>query len=153
PSASGMTALCYWLFNLSGEGDPERLQGVRATGNFFDILGVPPALGRYFTAEDDRAGRGDLVVVSYGLWQRRFGGSQDVLGKRVVLNGVSSTIIGVTPVRFRYPDDRVELWSPIAREMDGLPRASRFFLAVARIQQVKFEEARAQLAGEAMNLR
>jgi putative ABC transport system permease protein len=63
-SASGMTVLCYWLFNLSGEGDPERLQGVRARGNFFDVLGVPPALGRYFTAQEDRAGKGDLVVLS-----------------------------------------------------------------------------------------
>jgi hypothetical protein len=64
-SGSGMTVLCYWLFNLTAQGDPERLQGVRASGNFFDVLGVPPALGRYFTAQEDRAGRGDLVVLSY----------------------------------------------------------------------------------------
>lgn len=153
PSATGMTTLCYWLFNLSGDGDPERLQGVRASGNFFDVLGVPPALGRYFTEEDDRAGRGELVVVSYGLWQRRFGGLPDVLGKRVVLNGVSSIIIGVTPARFRYPDDRVELWSPIAKEMDGLPRASRFFLAIARIPPGQLEHAGAQLTATAANLR
>jgi hypothetical protein len=67
------------------------------------------------------------------LWQRRFGGRPDVLGKSVLLNGVASTIIGVAPLRFRYPDDRVELWAPIADQMDGLPRARRFFLAIARI--------------------
>ena len=152
-SASGMTVLCYWLFNLSGEGDPERLQGVRASGNFFDVLGVPPALGRYFTAQEDRAGRGDLVVLSYGLWQRRFGGRPDVLGKNVILNGVPSTIIGVAPLRFRYPDDRVELWAPMANEMEGLPRASRFFLAIARIPPMKLQQAKAELETIATSLR
>ncbi len=152
-SASGMTVLCFWLFNLSGQGDPERLQGVRASGGFFDVLGVPPALGRYFTVQEDRAGRGDLVVLSYGLWQRRFGGRPDVLGKSVNLNGVASTIIGVAPLRFRYPDDRVELWAPMANEMEGLPRASRFFLAVARIPPAKLQQAKTELDAIASNLR
>ena len=152
-SASGMAVLCYWLFNLAGDGDPERLQGARTSGNFFDVLGVPPALGRYFTDDDDRAGRGDLVVLSYGLWQRRFGGRADVLDKRVTLNGVASTIIGVAPLRFRYPDDRVELWSPIAKEMDGLPRASRFFLAIARIPEARVQQAKTELDAIAASLR
>ena len=145
PSATGMTALCGWLFNLTGEGEPERLQGARTSGSFFDVFGVPPALGRYFTEQEDHAGRGDLVVISHGLWQRRFGGRPDVLGKRINLNGVASTIIGVTPLRFRYPDEQVELWAPIANEMKGLPRASRFFFAVVRVPKTKIQQARSEL--------
>jgi predicted permease len=152
-SATDMAVLCYWLFNLSGEGDPERLQGARTSGNFFDVLGVGPALGRYFTAQEDRAGRGDLVVLSYGLWQRRFGGRPDVLGKSVVLNGVASTIIGVAPLRFRYPDEQVELWAPLANEMEGMARASRFFLAIARIREANVARARTELDAIATNLR
>lgn len=152
-SATGMTALCYWLFNLTGEGEPERLQGARTSGNFFDVFGVPPALGRYFTGQEDHAGRGDLVVISHGLWQRRFGGRPDVLGKSITLNGAACTIIGVTPLRFRYPDEQVELWAPIANELEGLPRASRFFFAVARVPKAKTQQARSELEAVAGNLR
>jgi predicted permease len=152
PSLSGQAALCYWLFNLSGSGDPERLQGARASGEFFDVLGVAPLAGRTFTAADDREGRADLVVLGYGLWQRRFGGRADVIGSHLVLNGVSSTVIGVMPASFRFPDATVELWSPFGHEMDGTPRGSRFLQAVARLGSPGLPQAQAELAAVAKRL-
>lgn len=128
-----MGALCFWLFNLTGDANPERLQGARASARLFQTLGVEPVLGRYFRAEDGTADRGDLVVLSNGLWKRRFGSRQDIVGEKLILNGVVSTVIGVMPAGFSFPDGQAELWAPLADQLEGTSRAGRFFVGVARI--------------------
>jgi putative ABC transport system permease protein len=140
-----MGAACFWLFNLTGDANPERLQGARVSARLFQVLGVDPVLGGYFRAEDGTADRGDLVVLSNGLWKRRFGGRQDILGRKLILNGVASTVIGVMPSGFSFPDAQAELWAPVANELEGTSRAGRFFAGVARIPSERRAAAKAEL--------
>lgn len=90
-------------FNFSGAGDPDRLQGVFTTANFLSVLGVQPQIGRIYSAEEDKPESGNAIVLSYGLWQDRFHGASDVLGRRVLIDGEPSVVIGVLPREFRFP--------------------------------------------------
>jgi putative ABC transport system permease protein len=99
-------------FNLTGSGDPERLQGAVATGNFFQALGVTAAMGRTFLLENEEPGRDQVVLLSHQLWQRRFGGDPSLIGKTLSLDGKSFEVIGVMPPAFRYPRG-AELWTPM----------------------------------------
>jgi putative ABC transport system permease protein len=97
---------------ISGDGAPEELAGRGVTGNFWSVLGVSPLLGRVFTEEEDRQGA-RLAVISYGLWQRRFGGSPDALGRTILLDDVPHDVIGVMPREFYFmPSRDVDVWSP-----------------------------------------
>ena len=98
-------------FTLGGEGEPEQLRGVWGTGGLFETLGVAPVLGRTFAAADDVAGGATQVVISHELWQQRFGGARDVIGRPILLDGRSETIVGVMPKGFQFP----------LREASGLP--------------------------------
>jgi putative ABC transport system permease protein len=103
-----------WAANLTGEGEPVRLRGARVSGRFFGTLGVPALLGRGLLPGEDSAGREHVVVLSYGLWQRLFGGSPGVVGRSLSLNGESYEVVGVMPREFRdYYNRIVELWAPI----------------------------------------
>src|SRR5918994_2239262 len=93
----GMIAAAFAPMNLSGRGEPEQVFGQIVTGDYFDVLGAPMALGRGFRgAEDDRPGATPVVVLAHGLWQRRYGGRQDILGDTITVNGRAFTVIGVT---------------------------------------------------------
>jgi predicted permease len=99
----GAFAYSSTQFDLAQGGQAELAQGLWASGDFFRVLGVPAILGRAFTVQDDRRGGGPdgpVAVISYGFWQRHFGGAADVIGRSISLNRVSFTIIGVTPPRF-----------------------------------------------------
>ncbi|MFN2596640.1 MAG: ABC transporter permease, partial [Pyrinomonadaceae bacterium] len=96
-------------FNLSGDGEPERLTGAAVTPNLFDTLGVRPLVGRAFSPEDVSREEGRVAVLSYALWQSRFGASRDVVGRSVTLDEKSYTVVGVMPQGFRFPA-RAELW-------------------------------------------
>jgi len=96
-------------FNLTGTGTPERLRGNVVSTNFFRMLGVRPALGRDFSAEDGRSGAPRVALLTHGYWQRHFGGSADAVGKTLTLNSQSVTVIGVLPATLR-PSRRVDLW-------------------------------------------
>src|ERR1051325_4531025 len=109
-----MAAVADQSFNLTGAGDPERLDGKRASANLFQLLGVEPMLGRGFLPEDDQPGAGRVVVLSHGLWQRRFGADASVVGRPVELNGQSYEVVGVMPPDFHFPSREDELWVPIA---------------------------------------
>jgi len=91
-------------FNLTGGGDPERLQGSPSDAGLFSLLGVHPALGRAFTEEEERPGHDDVVVIGNKLWQRRFGSDPSALGSVVRLDGKSRTVIGVMPSGFDFPN-------------------------------------------------
>ncbi len=108
--------------NLTGVGDPERIAGVKVSDGFFSILGIDPALGRTFLADEDAPGRNAVVVLSYGLWQRRFGADKTILGRKILLNDIGYTVVGVMPQGFMFPN-RTELWVPLA--MTGEQRAIR----------------------------
>jgi putative ABC transport system permease protein len=91
--------------NLTGSGDPEHIQGTMVTSNLLDLIGTTMALGRNFTADEDTPGGNPVVILSHGMWLRKFGGSPDVLGKQITLNGVNRTVVGVLPSGFAFPDN------------------------------------------------
>jgi predicted permease len=97
---AGMAAYRSTGFNLSGNGEPERLHGEMISAGFFEILGVNPIMGRTFTADEDRIGANPTVMITEGLWQRKFGGRKDIIGQRMTLDDVGRTIVGVIPSSF-----------------------------------------------------
>ncbi|WP_164014871.1 ABC transporter permease [Pyxidicoccus trucidator] len=114
-------------FNLVGDGMPERLSGIRVTGSFFDTFGVRPELGRGFLPEEDVPGGARAVVISHGLWHRRFGGAADVVGQSLTLNDQPYTVVGVAPASFRYPEG-VQLWTPLQLDLTNEDNANFLFL-------------------------
>ena len=89
-------------YNISGAGEPERLIGRLVSAGFLSTLGIKPLLGRDFVAEDDRQGATPTVILSYGLWSRRFGNDPNIIGKQITLNNLSYSVVGVTPQTFQY---------------------------------------------------
>src|SRR5436853_5226041 len=109
-----MAAMTEISFNLTGVGDPERIDGQRVSASLFPLLGVEPQLGRAFRPEEDQPGANQVVVMSYGLWQRRFGADPGIIGKPINLNGKTFTVVGVMPKTFQFPTRNDQLWIPIA---------------------------------------
>src|SRR6185437_15024974 len=102
-----------WVFNVTGEGEPEQVPGAMVSGNFFSALGSKPFLGRVFRKEDDQPGGDNRVtVLSYAFWQRRYGGQRAIVGKSVQVNAQDFVVIGVMPPGFNFPE-RAEMWCPL----------------------------------------
>jgi putative ABC transport system permease protein len=100
-------------FSLTGSGEAERVQGARVSAEFFPLVGIHPYFGRTFFEEEDRPGAGDVVVLGYGLWERRFGADPAIAGKQIILNGASKTVIGVMPRNFDVLETGEQLWVPL----------------------------------------
>jgi len=153
----GMAAMAERSFNLTGVGEPERLEGRRVSANLFDLLGVPALLGRTFVADDDRPAT-HVVLLSYSLWQRRFGSDPSVIGRALTLNGESYTVIGVMPPFVQLPGYSIrndQLWVPIAfPQEERSQRGNHFLEVIARLKagitlkqaQVEMETIAARLA-------
>ena len=109
--------------NLTGEGEPQRLTGIKATAHYFDVMGVKPILGRMLLPEEDAVGKNHVVVVSYGFWQRVFGGARDVVGRSIQLNGEPYQIVGVAP--YIGLASKVDVWTPMAFKPDETANAAR----------------------------
>src|SRR5579859_3027651 len=120
-------------FTLISGGEPERIKGVKVSSGMFTTLGVHPALGRGFLAEDDRKGAGPTVVLSDGLWRRRFGGDSSAIGRAIRLDGVSYTIVGVMPPGFKLPLIESDLMVPLGLDAD-MRRGNHYLVAVARLK-------------------
>ncbi len=101
-------------FNLTGPDEPERIDGLRVSADYFNVLGVQPFLGRGFSSAEDQLGGANVAVLSYGLWQSHFGGDRHALGRSVLLDGVPYTIIGVMPKGFESIPP-VALWTTIGQ--------------------------------------
>jgi putative ABC transport system permease protein len=110
--ALALAATTGTSFNLSEGDSPERLTGMRVSPDFHRVLDVQPALGRSFAPEEEVEGRHQVVIISDGLWQRRFGGDPGVVGRVVLLDGEPHTIVGVMPPRFWYSYPGVDIWAP-----------------------------------------
>ena len=161
----GMIAAAFTPMNLSGRGEPEQVVGQIVTGDYFDVLGAPMALGRGFRgSQDDRPGADPVVVLAYGVWQRRFGGRLDIVGDQITINGRSFTVVGVTAEGFRGTTNLggPELWVPfgVHREMtSGFlaenwdSRRGLLFQINGRLKDgVTVEQAQANLRGIAKAL-
>jgi len=146
---SGMAAMAPKNFNLTGSGEPERLDGRRVSANLFDVLGVQPRLGRGFLPQDDTPGA-HVVLLSNGLWQRRFGADPRVIGQPVNLNGESCTVIGVMPPGIQLPgfdNWQDQLWVPLAfSSEEAAQRGNHFLEVIARRKPgVALQQARAEM--------
>src|SRR6266542_1696274 len=119
--------------NLTGSGEPERLEARLVTGNFFQALGVNAALGRTFLPENEKSGSEQVVVLSHGLWHRRFGGEPSIVGRTLTLDGKEYEVIGVAPPSFKFPQN-AELWAPMNFEMapEMRQRKSHFLRPIGR---------------------
>jgi putative ABC transport system permease protein len=153
-----IAAFDYESFNLTGENEPERIQGAVVSPSLFPLLGVKPVLGRTFTPEENGPGKDDVVIVGHGLWQRRFGSDPGAVGRRIALDGRSFTIIGVMPKDFQFPlalfnvvggefVGQAELWAPVTFTQTQLKaRGSRSYGVVARLKSgVSQGQAQAEL--------
>jgi len=135
---------------LTGAGSAERIVAGAVTADFFPLLGVQPALGRNFTREEDTPNGPKAVVLGHGLWQSRFGGDPDVLGRTVTLNQQSYTVVGILPERFQYPEP-FQLWTPMALGETGgtfVTHGEGMMLlkAIARLKPgVTLQQAQAEL--------
>ncbi|PYQ01145.1 MAG: ABC transporter permease [Acidobacteria bacterium] len=135
-------------FNLVGEGEPERLLGARVSANLFDVLGVKPALGRTFIAGEDGVGHDDVVLLSHGLWKRRFGGDASIVGRTISLSGTPHTVVGVMSPDFQYPGREFQVWTPLMIDPDELTRKETpyNYRAIARLRRgVDVRQAQAEM--------
>jgi putative ABC transport system permease protein len=123
-SFEGIAAYGGAQLNLTGEGEPQRLIGQRATANYFDVYGVKPLLGRWFSAEEDAPGKNHVVVLSYPFWQRVFGGAANALDRQVQLNGEPYTVVGVAPADFGQ-QNKTDVWTPMALKPDETSNDAR----------------------------
>jgi predicted permease len=118
--------------NLTEAGEPERLQGARASASLFETLGVSPVLGRVWSAEEDLPDATPVVLISHGLWTRRFGADATVVGRTIRLDGVAREVVGVMPAGFDFPERR-EFWIPVGMNPEDPPQGTFGANGVARL--------------------
>jgi putative ABC transport system permease protein len=134
-------------FNLTGAGESERLQGRLVSANFLTTLGIKPIRGRDFVVEEDRSGATPVVILSHGLWQRRFGADENIIGKQLTLNSQKFTVIGITPANFQFGAEAdVSVPIGLSAERFNLRGKDPGIRAVARLREgVPIERAQAEL--------
>ena len=134
--------------NLTGAGEPERIMIARAAANFFAALGAKPMLGRVFLPQDERSSQNQTVVLSYGLWQRRYGADRAIVGQTIKLDGLSRTVIGVMDKKFNFPVS-IEMWVPWTMDPQESQVRGRHYLEVlARLNPgVSIRQASAEMTG------
>jgi predicted permease len=137
PPFEKMAAYAWRSFDLSSPGNPEHLGGREISSSFFSTLGVPLALGREFSRDEDRNGGAPVAIISSALWRDRFGGSTTALGKSVVLNGVERTVVGVLQPGFRFGTEYADVYIPIGQRklVDAKDRTAHDVVCVARLKR------------------
>lgn len=142
--------------NLQTDDGLEKIQGSKVSGNFFEMLGVAPLLGRAFSVEEERQGA-NVAILSYGFWQRRFGADPAVIGRTLPMDDRSVTIIGVMPAEFQFPNDRAQLWLLLTADHRWVKfqeiRLADAFFALGRLKSgVSVAAARTEMDGIAARL-
>jgi len=144
-SFEDMAAARETSFNLTGDGEPERVAARKVTQNFFPLLGIQPLIGRVFSPDEDTVGANKVAILSYALWQSRYGGKQEVLNSNIQLNGEKYTVIGVMPAGFQFMDKDERLWVPLALP-PSVSRGAHYLTVVARLKpDVNLTQARADM--------
>ncbi len=143
-------------YNFIGTGEAERLSGYMISADFFSTLGVRPILGRTFRPDDDQPGAAPVLILGGGFWKRKFGSSLEIIGKSIILNGTSYTIVGVIPAGFTFYGHDRDVYTPIGQWNDASFRDRRVDLsahAVGRLKPgVTLSQAKADMDGVAQNL-
>jgi putative ABC transport system permease protein len=152
----GVAAVAPWRPNLTGGGDPVRIEATAVSRDFFQTLGTKPLIGRVFVPEESTTGKNTVVVLSYAFWQERFGGDSSVLGRELSLSGRNYTVVGVMPARFqlRFPLPQAsDLWRPMVIEgATAANRQAHYLYAFGRLRRDVSPE-RAQTALSALAAR
>jgi predicted permease len=152
-SFTEFSAQSFTGFTMTGRGDPQNLNGVRVTENFFRALGVQPLFGRVFTPEEDKPGGANVAVLTHTFWQKQFGGDQNILGQSVTLNGAPFTVVGILPASLKFPFIQTHIFIPRVFEQEGLPpdiveRGTGFLTILGRMKPgVTLEQAQPQMQG------
>jgi putative ABC transport system permease protein len=148
-----MAGLFDFRFNLTGGDSPEELVGQLVTANFFDLLGATATAGRTFVPEEGEQGKDDVAILSYGLWQRRFGGDPSIVGQNITLNGQSTAVVGIMPRNVPFyikkgsmVGKQPDLWLPMTFGPNARVRQGRYLLSIARLKpDVTIERAQSQM--------
>jgi predicted permease len=138
-SFTEFSAQSFTGFTMTGRGDPQNLNGVRVTENFFRALGVQPLFGRVFTPEEDKPGGANVAVLTHAFWQKQFGGDPNILGQSIILNGVPFSIVGIMPPSLKFPFIQTHVFLSRVFEQEGLPpdiieRGTGFLTILARMK-------------------
>src|SRR5437762_2682632 len=120
-SFTEFSAQSFTGFTMTGRGEPQNINGVRVTENFFRALGLQPLFGRVFTPDEDKPGGANVAVLTYTFWQKQFGGDQNILGQSVTLNGAPFTVVGILPASLKFPFIQTHIFIPRVFEQEGLP--------------------------------
>jgi predicted permease len=137
---------------LTGQGTPQRIRVSRTTPSLGSVLQVPPELGRWFTEAEGMPGASPVVVLSHGLWVRRYGRDPGVLGTHVTLDGVATTVVGVMPSSYAFPDPRIDVWIPVPMNR-AMATDAYVFAVVARLRDgATITEVRSELTRLATEL-
>jgi len=137
---------------LADRDEPERFNGATVTWNMFSMLGVQPILGRQFREDEDKPGAPKVVMLSHGVWQRRYAGDPSIIGRTLIVNGNPHVVIGVMPPRFLFPQ-QAQLWIPLTPIEYASPRTNRNLAVFARLKPgASVADARADLGGMAARL-
>jgi putative ABC transport system permease protein len=146
------TAGGFIISSGAGGNEPEQLKCAFVNQGLFEILGVAPIIGRTFTADEDQRDHDQVVILSYGLWQRRFGSDPNILGQTLLLNNRSRVVIGVMPKGFQFPEV-AEAWGPLALNTKIWTRTDHGLLSIARLKPgVTLEHAQAEMIQIASNI-
>jgi putative ABC transport system permease protein len=152
-----MALFIDFRFNLTGLDQPEELPGQIATVNLFEVVGASPLMGRTFLPEDGQQGHENVVILSHSLWQRRFAGDPNVVGRKITLQGQDNTVIGVMPADFhlyikqasmvRKP---VDIWLPVRSTSEWRVRRGRAWMSIARLKpEVTLDQAQSEMTAMA----
>src|SRR5580700_4271333 len=145
---SGVSAIETTAVNLTGFAEPERVPTAGVTAEFFRVMGTEPILGRTFTTQETRAESEHVVIIGYRLWQRRFGGRRDILGRKLKLDAEPYTVVGVMPAGFEFPG-QTQCWAPYTlKPEDWQQRGNHGLAGIGRLKDgVTIEAAQADLNG------
>src|SRR5439155_15824090 len=136
-----------WAFNLTGDGEPALVDGARVSWNFFDALGARPLLGRTFRPEEDQPGTEHVAILGEGLWQSRYGGDPNIVGRTITIESEPYTVVGVMPGKFQFTlRGLCNIWTPLAlTDKERADRGGSFFSAFGRLKPgITREQAEAE---------
>ena len=144
-----------WFYRLSGNGEPEQVWGVRTSANVFELLGVEPLLGRTFLPEEEQPGRDQVVLISHGLWERRFGADPGLVGQTITIDDRSFTVIGILPRDFNLFASRraYDIWMPFDFTRGQLRRDDYSLIVFARLKaEISREQGQVEMSAIAERL-
>jgi putative ABC transport system permease protein len=148
-----MAAIDGWTLSITGGGEPLAVHGMRASPEFFSILEVAPFMGRGFVPEEGIPGHDHSVILSYAFWRSHYGGDRGILGRKIVMNGEPSSVVGILPPDFRFPGWKADLYVPLALDRAEARKGGRWLSTIARLKPgVSLAQAQQDMAAVAKQL-